>query len=107
MPSQSPKLNINYYIESGCLGAQGEQKIQHYCQFLTQKLQHIYNDFCTWHVKPLSDLHQPHIQYFIAHKKLSDEQATRYLNALQKNKKKFESQIDDIVIHSIEDYMGR
>ncbi len=100
-------LTINYYVEAGCLGEHGEDRIQGFCQFLQLKFNQNQANICSWQVKQLTDIHQPHIQYFLANKKLTNEQASRYLEALKQNKDAFEDNIDEIVIDLIDDYLER
>jgi len=107
MPSSEPTFIINYSVEAGCLGAQGTQKIEGFCLFLTQKMAQNFPDFCTWDITPQVDIHQRHIRYTLNNKKLSIEQATRYLDAHNLTIKIFEDKMDDFAIDLIEEYLGR
>lgn len=107
MSSSKHSFKISYLVEAGCLGAQGIQKIDGFCAFLTQKLNPSFPSFCSWDIRPKVDIHQRHIQYTLNKKKLTIDQATRYLDAHDHNIKTFEDKIDDFVIDLIEEYLGR
>lgn len=98
---------IFYYIEAGCLGANGAQVVDGFCDFLEKKLNSTHAKLCYWSIQPLSDINLPHFKYVLEDKKLSLEQATRYLEKHQFTLKQFEDDIDDLVIDFIEEYLGR
>jgi len=100
-------FTVSYFLESGCLGAQGAQRIDGFCKFVTIKIKQSFPAFCSWDIKPLIDSQQRHIQYTLNQKTLTLEQAKRYLDAQQQDIKLFEDSVDDFVIDSIEEYQGR
>jgi len=100
-------FTVSYFIESGCLGAQGAQRIDGFCEFVTIKLKQSFPAFCSWNIKPLIDNQQRHIQYTLNQKTLTLEQAKRYLDTQHQDINSFENNVDDFVIDSIEEYQGR
>ncbi len=100
-------LTVIYYVEAGCLGANGDKLIDGFCDFMSLKVNQTNNELCVWSIQVLTDIHKPHIEYFIQQKKLDSRQARVFLKKYGKDIDVFEESIDDLVINTIEDYLGR
>jgi len=107
MSQKPPQLNITYHVEAGCLGAKGEKHLSPFCLFLTEQLNKTHGELCFWDSKTLTDTQHSHFQYYLQQKKLSRQQATIYLKALNTDIRHFEDNIDDFVIDLIDLYLER
>jgi len=101
------KLNIQYFVEAGCLGADGKKHIDSFCDFSQQQLNSQYKDHFTFEVRALTNIHQHHFQYIWHSKKLNEKQVTQYFLALDIQVKTFEDEIDNTIVSLIEDYLNR
>ena len=107
MTFKKETLTITYFVEKGCLGKNGEKHLLPFCEFSNKQLNQKHKEWCIWNVHPLIDIHSPHFQYFLRNKKLNNQQAMQYLNALNINIKLFEESTDDFVVDLIEQYFDR
>jgi len=106
-PSTDDKLIIECRIEEGCLGPSGADHVDAFCEFATLALADINTEKMTCYVTPRENPSQQEFQYKLIDKKLSLQQANRYLAALGIEKLELEHRIDDRFLELIEQFMGR
>lgn len=106
MPIQAQqKLTLLYRVEPGCLGPQGKQHIDAFCQFAQQQLHA--PDFAIYQFVPRHDKRLPEISYFIAQKRLDTKHVTRYLQHFNQQLTEFENQLEEALAEAIEAYFQR
>jgi len=104
-PSTDDKLIIECRIEGGCLGPSGADHVDAFCEFATLALADLNTDKMTCYVTPRENSSQQEFQYKLIGKKLSHQQANRYLVALGIEITEFEHRIEDRLLELIEQFM--
>jgi len=99
------KLIVECRIEAGCLGPAGSEYVDGFCEFATCEFRHFDTNKISWNIIPRQNSSQAEVQYTIVGKKLSQQQAAKYLSVMDIDIAEFESQIDDRLILLIEQYM--
>ena len=101
------KLTILYRVEPGCLGPNGKQQIDEFCQFAAAKLRQLDSLFLIWDIQPRSDKRLPEIQFQFMRKNISYHQATIYLEKIGKNITQFSNKIDDEMANYIDMFLSK
>ena len=101
------KLTVVYRIESGCLGPNGKDHVGKFCSFARSEIESESSAFVDWEIIPRDNSLLPEMQYQIEDKKLSRQQAAKYLEMFRKNLDEFEEDTHSKVAYLIERYMGR
>ena len=101
------KLMIQYKMEPGCLGPQGESLVDEYCRYAQEKIDSLNGDFVHWVIEPRSDKKDPEIKYQINGKDLLPAMVERYLAVFGRDLEEFEDQFNEQLMDYIEDFMGR
>jgi len=104
---QNKKLTIVFNVEPGCLGQNGMNHVEDFCQFTQNKIKSINSDIIIWEVLPRYDKSQPEIQYKLNNKKLSNDKAAKLLALFDQKINEIEVQLEDKIIILIEQYLGR
>jgi hypothetical protein len=100
-------LTVVVRIEPGCLGQDGDKRIEAFCRAAYIKLQPINSGFINWQVLPRLDNSLPEIQYKTINKILSLSQAEKYLAFFDMNLDKFEEHLHDKLVVLIEQHLVR
>lgn len=103
----SKKLHVLYRLEAGCLGPDGVNYIEAFCENVQAKVEQVDSGFICWQIVPRHDKALPEIEYAINQKKLSNEQTDAYLNVFDKNLASFEDELNELLGHAIEEYFDR
>lgn len=101
------KLAVTYRIEPGCLGPQGFNYIEGFCQFAEQNVQSLDADFIHWRIIPRHDKTLNEMAYSVAEKQLTQKQADQYLQIFSKTLEEFEDHIQDECIALMTQYMTK
>lgn len=104
-PDEKNKLIVVLRIEPGCLGPNGKQYVDDFCLFALEKMQLPGSDFIHWEIVPRHDKTVAEIQYGVAGKTLSREQAIRYLNVFGEDIDEFESELQDRLATFIDQFL--
>jgi len=104
---QDKKLNVIFRLEAGCLGPQGTEHIDAFCQSAQKMVKETDTEFIVWTIVPRHDKTLPEIEYRINNKKLNHEKAVKYLNIFSKNLDEFEANLQDKLALYIDDYLGQ
>ena len=105
--AKDKKLTVVFRVESGCLGPEGDDHIEEFCDFAQKEIESIESDIVQWEIIPRRDKSHPEMEYKISSKKLSHEKAIKYLDAFQKNLDEFETNLHEELTRLIEQYFGR
>jgi len=105
--STDKKLRVQFRLEPGCLGPDGTNLIDAFCQFAQQELDLFNSKFIVWKVTPRVNKTQPEIQYRLNGKGLDTNQASRYLKLFEQDISNFEDQLDDKLVMMIESFFDR
>lgn len=103
--SKERKLTVVFRVEAGCLGPDGEKHVENFCQFAQKEVELIHPDFVHWLIVPRHDKEQIETEYSVNNKKLTHEQADRYLSVFEKSLDEFEEHFNDVMIVLIEEYL--
>ncbi len=100
-------LRVQFRLEPGCLGPDGANLIDAFCQFAQQEINSFNAEFIVWEVTPRVNKTQPEIQYRLNGKGLDTNQASRYLKLLGQDLSSFEEQLNDKLVIMIEKFFDR
>jgi len=101
------KMTVKCRVEGGCLGPTGDDLVSGFCDFVQSELSSWEVDLLSWKVTPRSDNSLPELQYKLAGRNLSHEQAKRYLKSFNKNIDELEAEIHETLIVLIDEYMNK
>jgi len=89
MNEQQLQLTLLARLEPGCLGPDGLKHIESFCVLAQKSVQSLAPGVCSWHLVPRYDKTLPELEFSVANKQLSREQADRFLEV-------FELEIDSL-----------
>lgn len=101
------KIAVLCRIEPGCLGPDGVDHIEAFCALAQKAMQHFDADVGTWLLIPRYDKTLEEMQYSVANKLLSREQATKYLVSIGRDIDSFEERFQDKLTSLINLYLAR
>lgn len=111
--SDKKKLRVIFRIEPGCLGPDGENLINDFCQFAQPRidLQNTskrvnWSDLITCELAPRSDKSLPEVQYTIDTRALSHDKAARYFALFSKQLDEFEHDLNEKLSDLIDVYLS-
>ena len=104
--SQDQKLTVVCRVEPGCLGPEGKEHIQAFCDFAQKQVETIDAEFVHWELVPRDDKTLPEMQYKISNKKLTHDKAAKYLALFKKELDIFEEHLHEKVSHLVDEYLG-
>ena len=104
---EGKKLAVTYRVEPGCLGPQGANFIEGFCQFAEQSVQGLDSDFIHWNIIPRNDKTLSEMGYSVCAKQLTYKQADQYLQIFGKTLEEFEDHIQNECVALITQYMTK
>jgi len=104
---QEKKLIVECRVEGGCLGPVGDDYVDGFCDFVSKEFSSWEANIINWHVVPRTDKSLSELQYKLAGRSLSREQAKKYLELFEKNIDELEAEIEETLIVLIEEYMSK
>lgn len=104
---QEKKLTVLFRLEPGCLGPDGKDHIDKFCQLAQKKFASLHSDFVYWDIVPRNDKSLPEMQYKINNKNLSHDKVAKFLDIFHKNLDEFEDHMHKKLAVIIEQYLGR
>ncbi|MBW8190220.1 hypothetical protein K0504_04150 [Neiella marina] len=110
MPDPQPeqnKLTLTYRVEPGCLGPDGKDHIEGFCQFANRAVSTLDADFVNWQVIPRYDKSLPEMEFSVRGKSLPRSKAEQYLAAIDADLDEFEAHLGDALVRMIEAYRNR
>ncbi|MCK4743947.1 MAG: hypothetical protein KAT25_09025 [Sulfuriflexus sp.] len=104
---QEKKITAECRVEGGCLGPVGDDYVDGFCNFAKDELAFVYAHIVNWQIVPRRDKSLSEMQYKVANKNLSKNQAKKYFELFGEDINEFESLLDDKLIALIEQYMSK
>ena len=103
---QDKKITVVIRVEPGCLGPDGSDHIEKYCNAAQIEIESIDSGFVNWEVIPRFDKSLPEIQYKAADKMLTHDQAAKYLELFNRKIDEFEDYANEKLAIQIDQYLG-
>ena len=100
------KLTVIYRVEPGCLGPEGASHIIKFCIFAQAALQTLDSNYISWSIISREDKTLPEMEYNVVGKKMSHNQAEKYLAIFGKSLDEFEGRLSDQLTLLIDKFMG-
>lgn len=100
-------LVLVYRVEPGCLGPQGSDHIDGFCDYADQHLSQSNLPHATLQLQPRRDKTLDEMQYQLSNKRLTDEQVSRYFQTIKASRDDFEEAVFKKIATLIEQYLGR
>jgi hypothetical protein len=101
------KLVVLCRIEPGCLGPDGVDHINAFCQVAERTLVNLNADVCHWFLAPRFDKNVIEIQYSLAGKVLSRDKALKFIASFEQNLDEIEGRFEDKLTQLINQYIAR
>ncbi|MFC3093513.1 hypothetical protein DRW07_04755 [Alteromonas sediminis] len=101
------KLILLYRIEPGCLGPEGGEHVEAFCDFARKKLKDKHKHFMRWTIKPRYDKGLPELEFQIKNAPISREQAAKFMVAFDVNINAFEEQLEEELAQLVDDFFER
>ncbi|MFM2480536.1 hypothetical protein [Celerinatantimonas sp. YJH-8] len=99
-------LELTMRIEPGCLGPDGINKALPFCQFAEEPFHRLGGQALHWQIEPRFDKTLPEIEYRLQDKKLTQEQAERYLSLLELKLAEQEEQASALLSELVETFLA-
>lgn len=100
------KLTITFRLESGCLGPDGVNHIEPFCQKAQDHFNANDGDYIDWRFIPRLDNALPEKDYSVNNRPINREQASKYLELFERRFERFDDSIDEILGELINQYLG-
>ena len=100
------KLTVISRIEPGCLGPEGESYVEDFCKFAEKELASLDSDFVHWQLTPRRDKSLAEMQYLLQSKRISHDQAEKYLQLFNESLDEFEHHLHEELAHLIDNFLG-
>lgn len=101
------KLTVTFRVEPGCLGPQGDQHVSAFCQFAQTQMAAKDAAFINWDICPRHDKSLPEVDFQLAGKRLTRDQAARYLALFDRRCDDVVSDLEDAIATDIGAYMAK
>ncbi|MGI2170924.1 hypothetical protein ACROAE_12195 [Shewanella sp. MF05960] len=101
------KLLILFRLEPGCLGPDGVDHIDTFCQLAERTLTHLNADVCQWFISPRFDKSLVEIQYSLAGKVLPRDKALKFVQSFEQSLDTLEERFEDKLTQLINQYIAR
>lgn len=104
---ESQKLTVVCRVEPGCLGPDGKQYIEEFCELAHRVFMRVNPEHILWDIIPRYDKTMPEIQYKFGERILTSAQADRYLQVCHLNLTQFEEQLNSLLTKLIDHHLNR
>lgn len=107
MPSipKEKKLSVLFRLEPGCLGPQGIEYVDSFCEFVNKQVQQPY--FSELIIVPRFDKSLSEWEYQINNRNLDESKVAIYLSLFKTDKNAFEQQFEEQLTENIELFFSR
>jgi hypothetical protein len=102
--SVEQKLTLTYRVEPGCLGPTGADRIEGFCAYAQSQMQSIDADCIHWNITPRFDKSLPEMAYQVLGKRMTQQQAEKYLAHFGKRLDDLEGHLTDKLAELIATY---
>ncbi|MDH5543993.1 MAG: hypothetical protein OEZ43_00280 [Gammaproteobacteria bacterium] len=101
---ENRKLNVIYRLEAGCLGPNGADLIDDFCQHVQNELNKMISEFVKWNIEPRDQRKLDELEFNIGNKRLSREQASQIFSHFGKELNRVEESFLELVSQLIKSY---
>ncbi|MDO6776202.1 MULTISPECIES: hypothetical protein [unclassified Shewanella] len=101
------KLIVLYRLEPGCLGPDGMEHIQIFCDLAQQMLASLDTATCQWFLEPRYNKQLDEMAYCLANNMLSREQATKFMVRFGDDLEQAQEAFEDKLTLLINQYLSR
>lgn len=102
------KLTVVFRVEPGCLGPDGKQYIEDFCELAVQVFARIDPELLDWDIVPRYDKTMPELQFKLGDRQLSSSQAERLLQQTKSfSMTQFEEQVNALLTKLIDHHLDR
>ncbi|MGX9463184.1 hypothetical protein ACWXWU_18390 [Shewanella sp. A14] len=101
------KLVILCRLEPGCLGPDGVDHIDTFCQISERALANLNADVCHWFIAPRFDKSLVEMQYSLAGKVLSRDKAVKFIGSFEQDLDLIEERFENKLTQLINQYIAR
>ncbi len=105
--TQAIQLEAVYRLEPGCLGPDGAQYIEEFCQFAQPLVSAHAPAFMRWVLTPRFDKSLPELQFRLGSRNLSEDQADRLCSTYQTDTDTLVEELNHHLMLLIDQYFGR
>jgi len=102
--TREQKLSVTYRVEPGCLGPTGADHIEAFCTYAQNQMQTIDAGYVDWNIIPRFDKALPEMAYQVLGKRMTHQQAEKYLAYFGKSLDEFEGHLTDKLAELISSY---
>ena len=102
--TREQKLTVTYRVESGCLGPTGADHIEAFCHYAQSQMETIDAGYINWNIIPRLDKSLPEMAYQVLGKRMTHQQAEKYLRHFGKSLDEFEGHLSDKLAELISTY---
>lgn len=99
------RIQLLYRVEPGCLGADGIDHIEAFCQFAANKI--LPPSYAIFSFIPRYDKLLDEKEYTLMNRKLSGDQVISYFEKIDKPFDEFESQVDESMAFVVDAFFDR
>jgi hypothetical protein len=99
------RIQLLYRVEPGCLGPDGIDQIEAFCQFAAEKIPP--PNYAIFSFTPRYDKLLDEKEYSLMNRKISDAQVTNYFEKIDKPLDEFESQVDELIAFAVDAFFNR
>jgi len=103
---QDKKLTVLFRVEAGALGPEGVKHVEPFCVFAEKELVSLDSDYICWEIVPRHDKSLPEMEFKINGKKLSHDQAAKYLELFDQDLDDFELHLASNISNLVNGFMG-
>lgn len=101
------KLAITYRVEGGCLGPVGHMHIDKFCDYAQENIKNKNDNFISLKIAPRHDKSLPEMQFNLLSKKITHDQAEKYLSFFNLSLENFEGELSDQLTQLIQTYVNK
>lgn len=98
------KLHVLFRVEPGSMGPAGIDHIQEFCQYAQKRVDSLHPEFVQWQIVARMNKKLPEIQFKVANKNLTQEQAAKYLSVFGQNLEEFEEHLHDMLAVLVDEF---
>ncbi|MEQ3515667.1 hypothetical protein ABMY35_20305 [Pseudoalteromonas sp. BZB3] len=103
--SKDMRIQLLYRVEPGCLGPDGIDYIEEFCQFAVKKIPP--PNYAILSFVPRYDKLLDEKEYSLLNRKLTQGQVDSYFQKIEKPLEEFESQVDELIAFAVDAFFDR
>lgn len=102
--TREQKLSVTYRVEPGCLGPTGADHVEAFCAYAQSQMQTLDAAYIYWNIVPRFDKSLPEMAYQVLGKRMTHQQAEKYLGYFGKSLDELEGHLSDKLADLINNY---